>query len=467
MCDFFLKKSHILTVYILSNNFQRGQVLPLTLVLLPMVLAVVFYMFNSGQLVQEKIGLTNTADAVAYSAGVYEARVLNYDAYANRAMVANEIAIAQAVGLASWTRYASSAAVSIGPYLGMIPGANAATLIPALQQVRINRVAILQMLSDAVTSHNQAIQSLKAAQSAVHGVGNATAIANRNAVIAQVKTLNDPNPNVIATTIPNAGLGDIDFAAFTQYYGLAKRHRMLEAVLNSREEFLRDPEPNPNPNLDIQGRNWDTGERPDCAGNATPSLEKEGTTDIPGVELGGNTIGYNRWNSLDQLTYYYLEYPAIYDVDGNIVGYDCYLASQVVASGIADSRSTAFPFVEQGAIPEFYDLSESVLAGSRLSTQLTIRVTQPSADQRYSGGDSPVQPSGSLDLYDGNHAVDTATGNAVSAAIAKVEVYFERPDNFLYPNGAQQRGSLFNPYWQVRLVNTNAERAAAWLLQGF
>ncbi|MHB1053071.1 MAG: pilus assembly protein TadG-related protein [Thiobacillus sp.] len=98
-----------------SKAIQNGQALPLGLVLLVAVAATVFFMFNSGQLVQEKIRLTNTADAVAYSAGVYEARVLNYDAYTNRAMIANEIAIGQAVGLASWTKYAGVAADNISP----------------------------------------------------------------------------------------------------------------------------------------------------------------------------------------------------------------------------------------------------------------------------------------------------------------------------------------------------------------
>ena len=53
---------------------QTGQVLPLAVVLLIAVAATVFYMFNSGQLVQEKLRLTNTADAVAFSAGVFEGR---------------------------------------------------------------------------------------------------------------------------------------------------------------------------------------------------------------------------------------------------------------------------------------------------------------------------------------------------------------------------------------------------------
>ena len=106
-------------VSFISN--QRGQVLPLTLLLLVATASIVFYMFNTGQLVQEKIRLTNTADAVAYSAGVYEARLLNYDAYTNRAIIANEIAIGQAVGLASWAKYVSIAGPRVANVARFIP----------------------------------------------------------------------------------------------------------------------------------------------------------------------------------------------------------------------------------------------------------------------------------------------------------------------------------------------------------
>ena len=59
-----------------DSNRQTGQVLPLVAVLLVAVAATVFYMFNSGQLVQEKLRLTNTADAVAFSAGTRNSLVV-------------------------------------------------------------------------------------------------------------------------------------------------------------------------------------------------------------------------------------------------------------------------------------------------------------------------------------------------------------------------------------------------------
>jgi hypothetical protein len=136
----------------MNQSIQRGQALPLALVLLVAVAATVFFMFNSGQLVQEKIRLANTADAVAYSAGVYEARVLNYDAYTNRAMIANEIAIGQAVGLASWAKYAGVASNNIAPYAYLIPYVGS-IIADALEEFADYADIYTSYLAYAVTMH--------------------------------------------------------------------------------------------------------------------------------------------------------------------------------------------------------------------------------------------------------------------------------------------------------------------------
>src|SRR6218665_2705743 len=76
-------------------------------------LASLFFLFNTGQLSQEKTKLVNTADAVAYSAGVMHARALNFIAYGNRALVANEVLVGQMVSLSSWAHYARTHAQNL------------------------------------------------------------------------------------------------------------------------------------------------------------------------------------------------------------------------------------------------------------------------------------------------------------------------------------------------------------------
>jgi len=68
---------------------QSGQALIFGLFALAGGLVALFFLFNTGQLTAEKTKLVNTADAVAYSAGVMHARALNFSAYTNRALVAN------------------------------------------------------------------------------------------------------------------------------------------------------------------------------------------------------------------------------------------------------------------------------------------------------------------------------------------------------------------------------------------
>ena len=72
---------------------HRGQALPLTFAVLLIACVMFFVVFNSGRAVNEKINLVNAADAAAYSGAQIAARHLNFMAYTNRAMIANEAAI--------------------------------------------------------------------------------------------------------------------------------------------------------------------------------------------------------------------------------------------------------------------------------------------------------------------------------------------------------------------------------------
>ena len=73
-------------IRIRRRDGQRGQALIYGIFVLIGALASLFFLFNTGQLSQEKTKLVSTADAVAYSAGVMHARALNFTAYGNRAL---------------------------------------------------------------------------------------------------------------------------------------------------------------------------------------------------------------------------------------------------------------------------------------------------------------------------------------------------------------------------------------------
>lgn len=83
---------------------QRGQALVFSLVTMSIILLVMVSLYTMGQQSIAKIRLQNTADAAAYSAVLAEARDYNFSAYTNRAVIANQVAVAQVVGITSWAR---------------------------------------------------------------------------------------------------------------------------------------------------------------------------------------------------------------------------------------------------------------------------------------------------------------------------------------------------------------------------
>lgn len=87
-----------------ARRAQRGQALVFTTIVMLVVMLALVTMYSMGQLTTAKMKLQNTADAAAYSAALAQARDYNFSAYTNRAMVANQVVIAQLVGLTSWAR---------------------------------------------------------------------------------------------------------------------------------------------------------------------------------------------------------------------------------------------------------------------------------------------------------------------------------------------------------------------------
>ncbi len=105
-------------------NRQEGQVLPLGLGLLVFGVLGAFVLFNTGKVATDKMKLANTADAAAYSGTLWQARALNFQSYTNRAMVANQVSIAQAVTLQSWVAYGAVASENIATVLQPVPVIN-------------------------------------------------------------------------------------------------------------------------------------------------------------------------------------------------------------------------------------------------------------------------------------------------------------------------------------------------------
>ena len=239
--------------------------------------------------------LTNAADAVAWSVATVEARALNYDAYTNRAIVANEVAVAQAISLISWMHYfetavensptlnqvASSWLYKPGEYLRLLQllaGVNGTAYLAVWSGGSLR--AIVESLDAALgaiaTTHDAVAGTLAASQQIMHasldtGITQ-TGLAN--------KLVHRIDPDMLAAVNPISH----DFRRLTR--AMAKdspqgdeRGRVADVTLRSRDAFTRE-------------RVWS------IRGLNLPPLQRK-------VELkrrgGTELIGYDEWRALDTL----------------------------------------------------------------------------------------------------------------------------------------------------------------------
>jgi apolipoprotein N-acyltransferase len=273
---------------------QGGQVILPALGLLLVTGALFYFMVNSGQAVNEKTRAVHAADAAAYSAGIVEARALNYQAYMNRAMVANEIAIAQLVSLASWTWYFANAVDYIGDSVGdqvfmLAPDVRAARLTAIFaatayvlyvytgqQAAEYAHYIVDYGIGPSITVHDVIVQALSASQQAVQL--NLIAGVRQGQIARDVVRAMDPNLDARVV------LASHGFDRFTKSYARHgddgdERGRFADVTTRSRDEFSRE-------------RNWTIN------GMDVPLLRNDGAMKKRG---GTDLVGYDEWRAVDTL----------------------------------------------------------------------------------------------------------------------------------------------------------------------
>jgi hypothetical protein len=84
---------------------EEGQTLVLAAIFGVLLMMCVLGTVNLGRMVYDKVQLQSAADAAAYSQAAVEARVMNYTAYTNRAMVVHYASIMSATSYLSWVHF--------------------------------------------------------------------------------------------------------------------------------------------------------------------------------------------------------------------------------------------------------------------------------------------------------------------------------------------------------------------------
>lgn len=488
----------------LAYRRQTGQALVFGLFVLVSGLAALLFFFNVGQITREKTKLINAADAVAYSAGVIHARALNFNAYSNRALMANEVMIAQMVSISSWAGYVESWAGSLqlihpecvaaangssigltglrnfGPdyFIGCIPlqWARQSDLVrPAVrstQQLIQPAIEIAEFQKSVILSAQRALNLLGGTVAERSVVMNAVALANYQGDGRVSVDLISPSLPDDWTRMASGSGGGV--TPFVRRYADNERTRFREATLSARDT---DPY--------LRGRVWQSRAlipEPSCLGVGRWRLNE--------VRRRGGTelLGFEEWQAVDtqsshqnfrrRLSCRQREIPTA------VGGEESFRTNQVAGAasfGRSRNDNSAAHRRALGAsngsangytgLPNYYDLNQiwlrdrsdaqpRLLHGVRLTRHRTeLRTTDGATGQVRTQNDSRIG------------SYNSAVAGGEMAAASASEVFFERPPGAsrnISPAGRsgspRELGSLFNPFWQVRLTTSTA--VGEWVRQG-
>jgi Putative Flp pilus-assembly TadE/G-like len=458
---------------------QEGQALVYGLFMLIAGLISLFFLFNTGQLTQEKTKLVNTADAVAYSAGILHARTLNYMAYTNRAMMANTVAIAQLVSLASWVRYVQSlpthAAGSADPLkypIFYISYMSAVYTGDALHATLIESGALDGLAQASDTLIHSALMGAQQAAYAELPIA-------RQQVMQEVAEANYTNDGSISVD-PIPLTGGNELGRFLHHYDGDERQRFAELaqIAAYRDAF-------------VQKRSWTM---PSTPIGVCPAALLQGHLDELKRRGGTNLVSLNEWKAMDTLSEWtwtakskfalpcseHVENPrgwgsqsAANDPSEDLSPnhYDGSPAVNPEASAIASATSSSNSWGYQG-IPSFYDLSEEMLKADDPRLRFAIRLRRKISETRSSEGRSAVRSSEHLNAYQADAAGKGGSHGDELVAVSASEVFFERPPSAKtnrYGEALEtpvELPNLFNPYWQVHLIDMPDTVKAAQADQG-
>lgn len=448
---------------------QQGQALIFGLFTLAGGLVALLFLFNTGQLTAEKAKLVNTADAVAYSAGVMHARALNFDAYTNRALVANEVMIAQAVSMASWTAYVSDHSQSAQTLMNCrnqfsVPvGLLLLTYVPACYALGLPPGAsATAMLGQSVPSTAQAV--VTTAELAKEALQAAQANMAADLFIARKLLMQE----VADANYVNDGAVHVDNIPLTDDFGPLGANFITRYADNDRTRFKDVTVKAANLDQFVKQRSWTSANGMPCILGNKAEFRRRGGTEM---------IGFDEWRAMDTASLHTWTFNIHFfstscDEDeaplgtgsqgagssrrGGDKGFGGSRSDNPVASSYASSNDWKY-----SGLPKFYDLRQSALQAAEGTPPLlrfSIRLTRAKDQARTSEGRSGVKPSGRLIRFDSKLASD------VLAAVSTSEVFFRRP--VPRSDGKTELPSLFDPFWQVHLVSTSSTDIAKAIALG-
>lgn len=425
----------------------KGQALVMGLVALFMGTITLFYVFNTGQVSADKQRLTNAADAAAYSGALWRARVLNYHAYSNRAMIANEVAISQTITLASDLQFHKNFAACLaqeegdGDYTCEANLAVIAQIIPYFPEIAD---AVYEVYSAYEPVVNAAVPGELLVRSTVMNTGlsktqtfmdAATMFTEVEKIADQVAKANDPHFS--ASILPDGFWGE---RGFTRQYEDDDRNRIANLVREGMDPYSVD-------------RGFTFASPMPCDGYA---LARRGGT--------GLDSSLEHWEAVDNASEWrrHLSWDGC-DEDENPMGWGDRQASADESdrvTGDVDDNPEALDLARDSAeqpegyvgIQPFRDLNYESLDDEDAEVR---NPTHKLAIVVHMQGTS-LRTANTLNVGVGRLRMSENLHEGELSSLAAAEVFFKRP--VPRSDGRTEYPSLFNPYWQARLAEPSASQ---------
>lgn len=373
---------------------QRGYLSVLLLPLLTAMLLLTLAIIGNGQDLRQRFYRQTMVDNMAISAAVLMARELNILAIMNRALLANQLGIAQLVGIASWYQMLASTSSRTARVTAWVPYLNALTQ-QFNRTVQMVEQPLQQLLETGIALQHGLLRGIMAAQTMVR-LSFASLIPKTLADIASLHAVEQPEWQLLHAP------GLLEFPL--RWWTYIPRQRSG----NDRQQLAQLMDQSLDPFSERRSYDW--------LQLGLVRVRKAG-----GTELKVDDAGRWSWQGLDtvslhaRLLWLRMEIPW-----GNGAAYT--------------GNRLRNPNREQ------YGQSGSI---NNRATRLAI------AMQQQLGSSSP-----SMHYYQRNDISEQLPEILVvsGTAVAKAGVFFSRPRE-LFPRSDQQaeQANLFNALWQSRL----------------
>ena len=448
---------------------QRGQALLAMLAFIIVLAIAMVYLFNTSQLLSERAQAKVLADHAAYNTAVKQAQLLNANAYMNKAKIANQLAVAQAVSVASWAKHfepipQNSQILNGIPYVG-----------PYVHQGVTVTSNMIQPLADLqslyVPTNALATRYISTQQSALN-YASLLDIKKSPELILDNSSI---GKNFIATpllsSVTTSAINPLSQNFLKRYEGnsidpYAGRIRMKNVLLQAKDAFTNERRSDKKidiPLLVFPIRN--------------ARIERRGGTEI--------SQDLDQWKGVDTMSFHYEQFRCSWLRCGwrsyeKPIGYGSALARNnnndndynnrekydyVNINPAASRRSRQYKpswdsrsnsgFNAQGeyGVPEYWDLSKDFLNQDKPTLEIAIKVSK-NANQ--------LDTTNGISNFKAGEEIDIKSKNSVSA-VSTAQVYFERPlqdsqgNNTYLNSGKLEKASLFNPYWNVKLTDNSTQ----------